>query len=131
MLGRVFKNVTWLCTHVVQAEAEFKFRLGSIDMLNNSMFTKFTYIQPWNMTFEDLYEDYWIVEASAKISWGFYPLISSQVFSHVLSRCRVNGQDQHPNYVQLDHHLTSMYNKFNKAQVCATWFPTPYCFLCP
>jgi hypothetical protein len=69
-----FKNVTWLCTHlVVQAQAEFKFRLGSIHMLNNFMFTKFTYIQPWNMIFEDLYEDYWTIEALAKISWRLLP----------------------------------------------------------
>jgi hypothetical protein len=38
----------------MQAKAESKFKLGSINMLNNSVFTKFTYTQPWDMTFEDL-----------------------------------------------------------------------------
>jgi hypothetical protein len=68
MCDGFLKNFTWLCTHlVVQAEVEFKFKLDSIHMLNKSVFTKFTYIQPWNMTFEDFYEDYWTIEASTKI----------------------------------------------------------------
>ncbi len=52
----------------MQAKAESKFKLGPINMLNNSVFTKFTYTQPGDMTFEDLYQDYWTTAASAKIS---------------------------------------------------------------
>jgi len=65
-----------------------------------------------------------------KLAKGFYPLVSSEGFCHVLSRCIVNGHDQPPNYVQhLGHHPTSMYNKLNKVQ--CNMMSHPFCFLSP
>ncbi len=83
------------------------------------------------MIFEDLYEDYWTIEASAKINLRLLP---SYFFSRLLPcsfQMQSQRQDRRPNYVQLDHHPTSMYNKFNKALSMCNMMSHPLLFPFP